>query len=97
MQDKSTLSEEKLPDLTEIVGDEAKAKEILDASRSSMGQVCRASCNAAYHGGGVGQWFDNVMMTGCCTLKVPAFIHDSFLLPSSHVLPKGADLVSSAS
>lgn len=51
MQDKSTLSEEKLPDLTEIVGDEAKAKEILDASRSSMGQVCM-QCSLSWRGCG---------------------------------------------
>lgn len=38
VKDKSTLSEEKLEALTEIVGDEAKAKEVIDASKSSMGQ-----------------------------------------------------------
>jgi nucleolar protein 56 len=34
---RSNLTEESLPELTAIVGDEAKAQEILDASRSSMG------------------------------------------------------------
>mmetsp|Transcript_17180 Transcript_17180/g.44988 ORF Transcript_17180/g.44988 Transcript_17180/m.44988 type:complete len:485 (+) Transcript_17180:236-1690(+) len=38
IKDKSTLSEEHLPALTEILGDEAKAKEVLDAARASMGQ-----------------------------------------------------------
>ncbi|GLC37839.1 snoRNP complex protein nop56 [Pleodorina starrii] len=38
IKDKSSLSEEQLPAMTEIVGEEAKSKEILDAARSSMGQ-----------------------------------------------------------
>eukprot|EP00884_Botryococcus_braunii_P017528 jgi/Botrbrau1/4459/Bobra.0348s0044.2 len=38
IRDKSSLSEESLPALAEIVGDEEKAMEILAASRSSMGQ-----------------------------------------------------------
>ncbi|KAG2498922.1 hypothetical protein HYH03_003112 [Edaphochlamys debaryana] len=38
IKDKSTLSEEKLPAMTEILADEAKSKEILDAARASMGQ-----------------------------------------------------------
>jgi len=38
VQDKSTLSEEKLPEITEVLGDEAKAQEVLDAAKSSMGQ-----------------------------------------------------------
>lgn len=38
VKDKSTLTEEKLPALAEIVGDEVKAREVLDASRASMGQ-----------------------------------------------------------
>ncbi|GAX85586.1 hypothetical protein CEUSTIGMA_g13001.t1 [Chlamydomonas eustigma] len=38
VKDKSTLSESRLPELTEIVGDETKAKEVLEASKSSMGQ-----------------------------------------------------------
>lgn len=38
VKDKSTLTEEKLPALAEIIGDEVKAREVLDASRASMGQ-----------------------------------------------------------
>eukprot|EP00195_Chlamydomonas_chlamydogama_P010551 CAMPEP_0202900590 /NCGR_PEP_ID=MMETSP1392-20130828/11922_1 /ASSEMBLY_ACC=CAM_ASM_000868 /TAXON_ID=225041 /ORGANISM="Chlamydomonas chlamydogama, Strain SAG 11-48b" /LENGTH=495 /DNA_ID=CAMNT_0049587007 /DNA_START=183 /DNA_END=1670 /DNA_ORIENTATION=- len=38
VKDKSTLTEEKLPELTEIIGDEAKAKEVVEASKASMGQ-----------------------------------------------------------
>ncbi|EFJ45369.1 hypothetical protein VOLCADRAFT_105910 [Volvox carteri f. nagariensis] len=38
IKDKSTLTEEQLPAMSEIVGEESKAKEILDAARSSMGQ-----------------------------------------------------------
>lgn len=38
VDNKSELSEEHLPGLTDIVGDEDKAKEILEASKSSMGQ-----------------------------------------------------------
>ncbi|GLI58543.1 hypothetical protein VaNZ11_000287 [Volvox africanus] len=38
IKDKSSLTEEQLPAMAEIVGEEAKAKEILDAARSSMGQ-----------------------------------------------------------
>ncbi|PNH04026.1 Nucleolar protein 56, partial [Tetrabaena socialis] len=38
VKDKSGLSEEHIPAMTEIIGDEAKAKEILDAARASMGQ-----------------------------------------------------------
>ncbi|GFR43940.1 hypothetical protein Agub_g5079 [Astrephomene gubernaculifera] len=38
VKDKSALSEEHLPAMAEILGEEAKAKEILDAARSSMGQ-----------------------------------------------------------
>ena len=37
-QDKSQLSEEHLPELSEVLGDEGKAKEVLDAARASMGQ-----------------------------------------------------------
>jgi nucleolar protein 56 len=33
MQDKSMLSEEHLPALTEILGDEDKSKQVLDAAR----------------------------------------------------------------
>ena len=38
VKDKGSLSEDSLPALTEVVGDEDKAKEILEASRTSMGQ-----------------------------------------------------------
>ncbi|XP_009603298.1 nucleolar protein 56 [Nicotiana tabacum] len=38
VDDKSQLSEDKLADLTEIVGDEDKAKEIVEAAKASMGQ-----------------------------------------------------------
>jgi len=37
IRDRKTLSEEKLPALAEILMDEAKAQEVLEASRSSMG------------------------------------------------------------
>ncbi|CAH9135860.1 unnamed protein product [Cuscuta epithymum] len=38
IEDKSQLSDDSLPDLTEIVGDEDKAKEIVVAAKASMGQ-----------------------------------------------------------
>ncbi|EFJ12362.1 hypothetical protein SELMODRAFT_167367 [Selaginella moellendorffii] len=38
IKDKSTLADESLEELTEITGDEDKAKEILAAAKSSMGQ-----------------------------------------------------------
>ncbi|KAG9153637.1 hypothetical protein Leryth_008561 [Lithospermum erythrorhizon] len=38
VDDKSTLSEDSVPGLTEIVGDEDKAKEIVEAAKASMGQ-----------------------------------------------------------
>lgn len=38
VKDKSTMSEEKLPEIVEVLGDEAKAQEVLDATKSSMGQ-----------------------------------------------------------
>ncbi|CAB4309444.1 unnamed protein product [Prunus armeniaca] len=38
IEDKSRLSEDRLPDLTDIVGDEDKAKEIIEAAKASMGQ-----------------------------------------------------------
>lgn len=37
IQNKSRLSEEHLPQLEEIIGDSGKAKQVLDAARSSMG------------------------------------------------------------
>lgn len=39
IEDKSTLSEDKLPELTDIVGDEDKAKEIIEAAKASMGRI----------------------------------------------------------
>lgn len=39
IEDKSKLSEDKLEALTEIVGDEDKAKEIIEAAKASMGRV----------------------------------------------------------
>ena len=38
VKDKSTLSEEKLEEMKEVLGDEEKAREVLEASKSSMGQ-----------------------------------------------------------
>ncbi|KAI4336292.1 hypothetical protein L6164_014836 [Bauhinia variegata] len=38
IEDKSKLSEDKIPELTEIIGDEDKAKEIVEAAKASMGQ-----------------------------------------------------------
>eukprot|EP00218_Dolichomastix_sp_CCMP3274_P007939 CAMPEP_0170144548 /NCGR_PEP_ID=MMETSP0033_2-20121228/14317_1 /TAXON_ID=195969 /ORGANISM="Dolichomastix tenuilepis, Strain CCMP3274" /LENGTH=509 /DNA_ID=CAMNT_0010381055 /DNA_START=220 /DNA_END=1749 /DNA_ORIENTATION=- len=38
LKDKSQASEEHLPGMTEILGDEDKSKEVLEAARSSMGQ-----------------------------------------------------------
>ncbi|XP_042488488.1 nucleolar protein 56-like [Macadamia integrifolia] len=38
VEDKSQLSEDKIPALADIVGDEDKAKEIVEASKASMGQ-----------------------------------------------------------
>ncbi|XP_042502552.1 nucleolar protein 56-like [Macadamia integrifolia] len=38
VEDKSLLSEDKIPALAEIIGDEDKAKELVEASKSSMGQ-----------------------------------------------------------
>lgn len=38
VKDKGTLTEEKLPELTEVLADEAKAQEVLDAAKASMGQ-----------------------------------------------------------
>ncbi|KAL4192916.1 hypothetical protein AMTRI_Chr06g174360 [Amborella trichopoda] len=38
VKDKSNLTEEAIPELTEILGDEDKPKEIIEAARASMGQ-----------------------------------------------------------
>ena len=37
VNDKSTLSPESLPELIEITGDEDKSKDIIEASKASMG------------------------------------------------------------
>jgi nucleolar protein 56 len=39
IEDKSELSEDKIPALTDILGDEEKAKEIVEASKASMGRI----------------------------------------------------------
>jgi len=38
IEDKAKLTEDKIPHLTEIVGDEDKAKEIVEAAKASMGR-----------------------------------------------------------
>lgn len=38
VKDKSNLGEDKIPEITEIVGDEDKAKEVVEAAKMSMGQ-----------------------------------------------------------
>lgn len=38
IEDKTKLSDDKIPGLTDILGDEDKAKEIVDAAKASMGQ-----------------------------------------------------------
>ena len=40
IENKSELSEDKIPGLTDVVGDEDKAKEIVEAAKASMGRVC---------------------------------------------------------
>lgn len=37
IENKSDLSEDKIPGLTDILGDEDKAKEIVEAAKASMG------------------------------------------------------------
>ena len=39
IDDKSKLSEDKLPALTDILGDEDKAKEVVEAAKASMGRI----------------------------------------------------------
>ena len=39
IEDKSKLSEDKISYLTDIVGDEDKAKEIVEAAKASMGRI----------------------------------------------------------
>ncbi|OAY30713.1 nucleolar protein 56 [Manihot esculenta] len=38
IEDKAKLSEDKIPELTDILGDEEKAKEVVEAAKASMGQ-----------------------------------------------------------
>lgn len=38
IEDKSKLSDESIPGLTDVVGDEDRAKEIVDAAKASMGR-----------------------------------------------------------
>jgi len=38
VQDKSDLSEDHIPQLADILGDEDKAKEIVEAAKASMGK-----------------------------------------------------------
>lgn len=38
IEERSKLSDEKIPGLTDIVGDEDKAKEIVEAAKASMGR-----------------------------------------------------------
>ncbi|CAK9176282.1 unnamed protein product [Ilex paraguariensis] len=38
VEDKSQLSEDKIPGLTDVIGDEDKAREIVEAAKASMGQ-----------------------------------------------------------
>ena len=38
IKDKSTLSDDSIPALTEVLGDEEQAKEVVDAAKASMGQ-----------------------------------------------------------
>lgn len=38
VQNKEQLSDDKIPDLADILGDEDKAKEIVEAAKSSMGK-----------------------------------------------------------
>lgn len=39
IEDKSKLSDDSIPALTEILGDEDKAKEIIEAGKASMGKI----------------------------------------------------------
>lgn len=38
IEDRSKLAEDKIPGLTDIIGDEDKAKEIVEAAKASMGK-----------------------------------------------------------
>lgn len=39
IEDKSKLAEDKIESLTDLVGDEDKAKEIVEAAKASMGRI----------------------------------------------------------
>ena len=39
VKDKSKLTDEALPELIEVVGEEEKAREIIEAAKSSMGKI----------------------------------------------------------
>lgn len=39
IEDKSKLSDEHIPALTDVLGDEDKAKEVVEAGKASMGRV----------------------------------------------------------
>lgn len=39
IEDKSKLAEDKIEALTDLVGDEDKAKEIVEAAKASMGRI----------------------------------------------------------
>lgn len=39
IEDKAKLSEDKIPELTDILGDEEKAKEVVEAAKASMGRI----------------------------------------------------------
>lgn len=39
IDDKAKLSEDKIPDLIDILGDEDKAKEVVEAAKASMGRT----------------------------------------------------------
>lgn len=46
IEDKAKLAEDKIPELTEIIGDEDKAKEIVEAAKASMGKDVSDSLKA---------------------------------------------------
>lgn len=62
IEDKSTLSEDKLSDLTDIVGDEDKAKEIIEAAKVSMGKI-------SYYTG-----WNYMFLYHICTLLIVVFV-----------------------
>lgn len=48
VQDKAQLTDDKAPLLEEVTKDEAKAKEIIEAAKTSMGQVRSFACHHRY-------------------------------------------------